>query len=193
MSGWDHCRIFDNGSDDGTWEYLQELPPAKFTVMLAKDLGIYDMWDLGLKYSDSSDHVLFLNNDVTLHRGTIEELNKVLKIRDDYWLSYPDYNAKTFRRPGYRVTHGTYRHGGMSGFCFMIKRNKITWSPLVDPQFVWWGGDDDIAFNIEKHGGKQVRVVGLPVTHLMEGTARHYSLGKQKAADLAAVKRKWGK
>jgi GT2 family glycosyltransferase len=197
MKGWNHCWIFDNGSEDGTkewlWEYRREFP--RFSVIPSKGKGIYEMWDFGMYTARFADHILFLNNDVTLHPETVVALNDALSADDSHWIAYPDVLAVSpmAHMCNYKTTKGTYRHGGMTGFCFMVKRNKISWTPLVDPQFIWWGGDDDIAFEVEKRGGKQVKVVGLPIEHYMEGTARHHDLGAQKAADLEAVIKKWGR
>ena len=198
MDGWDHCWILDNGSTFETVDYLTNLcfNFPRFTQLPARDKTIYEMWDWGFTCSRFSDHVLFLNNDVVLHENTITDLNQALESNDDFWLAYPDYTwvGEAMRhRCNYKVTSGTFRHGGMSGFCFMLKTKKVGWKPLVDPRFVWWGGDDDIAFEVEARGGKQIRVVGLPIEHVNEGTARHHELGAQKAADLNAVIEKWGR
>lgn len=196
--GWDKCWIFDNGSVDNTWEYLKGIhsEDERFFPVLASGLGIYDMWDQGFRVAknEGADYVAILNNDLTLFPGTFTLLNYFLTLNHGAWISYPDYNAtKAHDSPYTRVTSGTYRLGGMSGFCFMLKADKIDWEPLIDPIFKWWGGDDDIAFEIERRGGTQIRVLGLPVGHMMEGTARHHDLGAQKGADLANVLKKWGK
>lgn len=191
MGGWNHCWIFDNGSTDGTKDWIEKEAGPRFTCLPAPQKTIYEMWDWGFYCSRFADHVLFLNNDITMHSSTIAALNTYLSVNDKYWISYPDYSCKIYGKLSTKITKGTYRHGGMSGFCFMLKRNKITWNPLVDPQFIWWGGDDDIAFEVEKRGGQQIRVVGLPIQHLGEGTARNYRLGEQKKKDLDAVKKKW--
>jgi len=197
MEGWSHCWIFDNGSVDDTWDWLYQwcLDHPKFSVLPAAGKTIYEMWNDGIYAARFADHVLFLNNDVALHSYTITALNNALEAFDSNWIAYPDYNAVVAfgNFCNYRVTSGTYRHGGMSGFCFMLKRAKVDWEPLVDPQFIWWGGDDDIAFNVEARHGRQVRVVGLSIVHLLEGTARFHDLGEQKGKDLKAVIEKWGR
>jgi GT2 family glycosyltransferase len=197
QSGWDVCWIFNNGSIDGTADYLYDLwkEDKRFQYVEAPEYGIYEMWDRGfwLACKFQADHVAILNNDIVLFPNTFNSLNNAMAYNKDAWIVYPDYNATIPGPINYRVTKGTYRHGGMSGFCFMLRAEKIDWDPLVDPEFIWYGGDDDIAFNVEERGGQQVRVTGLPLTHLHEGTARHYNLGKQKHDDMEYLKRKWNK
>lgn len=196
QAGWDHCWIYDNGSTDSTPEYLATLD-SRFTTIIAPELKIYEMWDAGFQRAAGAgaEAVAFLNNDIDLGPFTFYSLANAL-YDDRNAISYPDYDLSTKERhhfTGFRQTYGTYRHGGMSGFCFMLKVSKVDWFPLVDPQFIWWGGDDDIAFNVEMRGWKQIRVLGLPVDHHNEMTARHHNLGEQKGKDLEAVYRKWGK
>jgi len=198
QSGWDKCWILDNGSEDDTWGYLSTLSgqDGRYQPVTAIGAGIYEMWDEGfrLAVTQGAEAVAILNNDLMLAPGTVDGLRNALLENRNAWISYPDYTNESPECPlSYEVTKGTYRHGGMSGFCFMLRTECIDWSPLVDPRFKWWGGDDDIAFEVEKRGGEQVRVVGLPVTHLMEGTARHHNLGAQKAIDLESVLEKWGR
>ena len=196
--GWDKCWIFDNGSEDDTWQYLMEVSEQvpEIIPMSAATMGIYEMWDGGFHLAKiaGAEYVAILNNDLVLQPNTIQILKNALAYNKQAWIAYPDYNQQeNAGNINYRTTKGTYRHGGMSGFCFMLRTEPIDWTPLVDPIFKWWGGDDDIAFNVEAKGGEQVRVVGLGVEHLMEGTARHHDLGRQKSADMLSIFKKWGR
>jgi hypothetical protein len=197
QSGWQKLWIFDNGSVDNTWDYLMGVnsEDPRVIPISAFDEGIYDMWDEGFRVArhDGADYVAILNNDLTLFPNTFELLNQTLDNYSTVWIAYPDYNATVPSANSVRVTSGTYRHGGMSGFCFMLRAAPIDWEPLVDPRFKWWGGDDDIAFEVESRGGVQIRVVGLPVGHLHEGTARHHDLGNQKGLDMRSIYEKWGR
>jgi hypothetical protein len=197
MPGWNHCWIFDNGSVDDTWDWLKSwsLENPRFSVLPAKGVSIYEMWDWGFHCARFSDHVLFLNNDVKLHPQTIVALNNALESDDSNWIAYPDYNANEAYGQfcNYRTTKGTYRHGGMSGYCFMLKTKKITWSPLVDLAYHLWYGDDDLAFHIEQEGGKQVRVIGLPIQHIGQATSNHHpELQSKIPEDREYFISKWG-
>jgi glycosyltransferase involved in cell wall biosynthesis len=197
QSGWEKLWIFDNGSVDNTWEYLMDVnsKDPRICPINASGAGIYDMWDEGFRVArhDGADYIAILNNDLTLYPTTFERLNEALDNYSTAWIVYPDYNNTAACPTSVRVTSGTYRHGGMSGFIFMLRAGSIDWSPLVDPRFIWWGGDDDIAFEVESRGGVQLRVMGLPVEHFHEGTARHHDLGNQKGLDMQAIFNKWGR
>lgn len=200
QAGWETCWIFDNGSTDGTAEYLARLTARdpRFRRVWAPEWGIYQMWGQGLIFASGhgADRVLFLNNDVILAPGTVDALTVALDADPLNWLAYPDYDlpAEGGYFPALRTTAGTYRSGGMCGFAFMLEVAPVVWEPLIDPRFGWWCGDDDLAFTVEAMGGRQVRVEGLGITHLNEATARLYpELHEQKARDLALCVEKWGR
>lgn len=197
QSGWQKLWIFDNGSVDNTWDYLMSMyeEDPRIVPINASGSGIYDMWDEGFRVArhDGADYIAIFNNDLTLFPNTFALLNQTLDNYSTAWIVYPDYNATMAGPISVRVTSGTYRHGGMSGFCFMLRAAPVDWDPLVDPVFKWYGGDDDIAFEVERRGGMQLRVMGLPVEHLHEGTARYHDLGNQKGLDMQSIFRKWGR
>lgn len=199
MEGWNHCWILDNGKgEDDTWDWLQNIIKIykKFTPLPAAGMTIYEMWDKGFYCSRFVDNVLFLNNDVKLHPRTITALNQALESDAKIGIAYPDYNCQ--RAFGglcnYRITSGTFRHGGMSGYCFMLKRAAVKWGPpLIDPSFKLWYGDDDIAFEVERAGYKQARVVGLPIEHIGQATTNaHPEVMEHIPRDREAFIAKWG-
>jgi glycosyltransferase involved in cell wall biosynthesis len=195
--GWEKAWIFDNGSVDSTPDYLKalRLQDDRF-VPIYSSAGIYEMWNLGLLLACEADYVAIINNDLELSPGLIAAMSLSLDNNPQIGLVYPDYDLAVADGSfpiGLRYTAGTYRHGGMSGFCFMLRNAAVDWAPLVDPQFQWWGGDDDIAFNLEARGWLQARLEGFPVDHLNEGTARHHDLSAMKAADMARIIEKWGR
>jgi len=203
QQGWDVCWVIDNGSTDDTYDYLWNLSGAdgRFVPISAAGQGIYEMWDRGFRLAveEGADIVTFLNNDLILGPGCIQEMANVFSLGANIGIVYPNYDLAvgdglgSIGGPDVRFTSGTYRHGGMSGFCFALRASAVTWSPLVDPQFEWYGGDDDIAFNVEAAGYVQARIEWMPVDHIMEGTARHYDLGFTKGEDMARILTKWGR
>lgn len=200
--GLHHLFVLDNGSTDRTRDYLSRIerldPRVEWVDTVG--LGIYEMWDYGVQqasYQTWGDpfNVVIANNDVQWEPGILHSLAGSLRAADDRWIAYPDYDATGPGEKRSRETRGTYRHGGMLGAFFMLRGEKfLNWIPLIDPKFQWWCGDDDLAFNVEERGGKQVRVEGLPITHLNEQTAREYpELAEMKVADMDYCMEKWGK
>ena len=200
--GWDELLAFDNGSATPTRRVLDQAAEEdeRIHVVPAKFDGIYAMWSRGVAIAKRNHpgavNVLLLNNDVILANRTVEVLASALR-GNDYGITYPDYQWDAQHAPAsinVMETHGTYRHGGMSGYCFMLAAELVVWEPLVDPQFRWWCGDDDIAFQMEAYGHKQGRVLGLGIDHVNEGTARHHAWPHEhKAADMQRCLTKWGR
>lgn len=193
--------VLDNGSGQATRDVLAAwqwgTPRPQRLVVEASGASIYEMWDRGFRLAAGlgTDCVVILNNDVDWLPGTFRLLRDALSAGAA--VAYPDYDRRVAsgiaETPARRTTHGTYRHGGMSGWLFALDPAKVTWAPLVDPCFEWWYGDDDLALTVEEHGGIQERLVGVPVDHLGEGTARHHpSLEAAKGRDFDRFRTKWG-
>lgn len=200
MPDWHVAMVFNNGDDEETRRTLATArsDDRRLRFMDTPTDGIYQMWGRGLDWARFAgcDYVAFLNNDVRLYPGTFAHLARLLDNAPRAALAYPDYGeTRPELRMGHtRVTHGTYRLGGMCGYAFMLRVDAVDWEPFIDPRFQWWGGDDDLAFQLEAKGWDQVRALGLPVAHMNEGTARHHpEVSEHKAADLAAVVAKWGR
>lgn len=201
QEGWRHCLVFNNGSTDDTREYLDALTydDDRFYPHLTPDKTIYEMWSLGFEYSkiNQADYVAIFNNDLILAPNTIESFNSHMDQNLYTSIVYPDYNvsveSESVWRGGYRYTKGTYRDGGVSGFCFQLRTSAITWNPLVDPGFKLWYGDDDLAHSVQKAGGKQARLIGLPLDHIGQATCNQYpEMFAGIPADKEYFEEKWG-
>ena len=72
--------VIDNGSNDGTKEYVEKNFPEVKVVRTEKNLAYSGGFNFGLKYAfkkNSVDYVLVTNNDVKADRNVISELVKV--------------------------------------------------------------------------------------------------------------------
>lgn len=208
QSGVDRVIVLDNGSKRATRDLLADRAGDGVERVDAAGLGIYEMWNRGfahalVRYAPLIAHepvetiergainVLISNNDIVLPDGAVAELARHLRASPpDLWAVYPDYyrawDARS-RRSSLRVTEGVLGDGGLFGACFMLAGERIPWTPLVsDPSYEWWFGDNHLARQIQEEGGRQARVVGLPVAHVNEGTARaHAGLQQMKQRDRA--------
>lgn len=195
---FDRCWIFDNGSRDGTAQHVARLMSRdqRFRYIEATGASIYSMWSVGLDLARrlGADHVALLNNDLVLAPGTLARLSEALDADPTHWVSYPDYDATELRDDGeLRVTHGSFRTGGACGFAFMLDAARFTWSPLIDPGLGWWYGEDWLFAEVAERGGRQVRVVGLPIEHLGGATsAVHGQVLASIPDDHARFVARWG-
>jgi len=72
--------VIDNGSTDGTKEWIASNYPAVFVLRTEKNLGYSGGFNLGLDYAfnqSKADYVLITNNDVKADSKVISELVKV--------------------------------------------------------------------------------------------------------------------
>ena len=72
--------VIDNGSVDGTKEYVEQNFPGVMLLRTEKNLGYSGGFNLGLDYAFkqiNSDYVLVTNNDVKVDENVISELVKV--------------------------------------------------------------------------------------------------------------------
>ena len=88
---------------------------------------------------------------------------------DDVWMVSPAYRYKDAVAvddpPKITPTLGTFRKGGIAGFCFMLKPElHVTrgW-PFIDEQFKWYCGDGDLVQQMQYRGATGARVEGLPL------------------------------
>lgn len=194
--------VLDNGSPDDTASRIRSLQryrewSGRLHRTDTTGLTIYEAWNLGFARAKQLARrgpfeVLVLNNDVELPRGAVGLLrNALLSQRHErVWVTYPDYDAAWIddAREAWcelRATRGVFGDGGMFGPCFCLAGDAIPWTPLItDLAYEWWWGDNHLAECVAQEGGTQLRVVGLPVRHEGEATARHYpELDRAKLRD----------
>lgn len=181
------CRVLviDNGSTDSTARSIRRLQSTdewrgRLQRTYRPDLSIYQMWNHGFAWAQGRGewYALMTNNDIELPPGALNALLAALQAFPDAWVTYPDYDAHWDAWQGWRghsgarETTGVLSDGGALGACFMLAGHRIPWRPLVtDLTYEWWYGDNHLMEEIEQHGGRQIRVVGLPVRHVNEATA----------------------
>jgi glycosyltransferase involved in cell wall biosynthesis len=198
---YNEILLFDNGSSERTLGILRDWESAwRVRLFERPAAGIYQMWNEAWDWCSAKHtkaNLAILNNDIVIPDRFIQRLARKLRDFDDVGVVYPDYSASVSElssASGLLYTHGTYRHGGMSGWAFMVKTEmRSNGVPPIDDQFVWWAGDDDLAFAVEAAGYRQARVQGLSVEHLGGATPLSEELDNVRLDDLKRCQAKWGR
>jgi glycosyltransferase involved in cell wall biosynthesis len=181
--------VYDNGSTDGTAEYIDGLGRGVERIWTPK-MSIYEMWNDGWSRCQKLHrypNVAILNNDIKIPKKFISTMATHLRKEKGVWAVYPDYK-KIKRKPDGTITKtkGTYRKGGLSGFAFMIKGEM----PIekIDTRFQWWYGDDDLVYKIEKKGYTAARINGLVINHISGASASQL---ENRAKKISEDKKLW--
>lgn len=191
--------IYDNGHDNEGARQLKEFESFDTRVVYVdtRGLSLHGQWNQALEYAKQNHPctITLSNDDITISDFMITTVSEVLNTSNDYWIAYPaNMSQHSNKRP--LVTRGTKADGGMDGCCFMVKSQAlIDGLPLIDERFTYWGGDDDIARNVEAMGKKQVRVNTVWVDHVNSATTTKPGfewMQEAVASDRILLKEKWG-
>lgn len=174
--------ILDNGHrSHQALQWLRQTPRAypKVHVVDAHGWPIHRMWNYGWEWARAQGIEFYgaFNDDITAPAGLVTELAAALRRDHRLWLVSPHWNRPlnqgTDMSGKVRTVTGTQRHGGISGWCWLLRTDIPV--PPVDETFEWWGGDDDLAFQITLAGGLLGVVEGLPLDHAQETTASRHA------------------
>lgn len=165
----------DNGSTDGTKEYLAAL--EKTTVITnSVNRGVAPAWNQGIRAS-TGDYIAILNNDIIVPPKWLENLISVLEKNPEiYYVSplyerlemAPDYEKRAAelaeKEPEIVPDH-------FIGFCFVMKRQTIREIGLFDEQFeMGWYEDTDYQSRLKKAGHPPVGISNVLIHHFESKT-----------------------
>jgi len=195
--GYDTVFVLDNGSSDGTKEWLQVQRSPRLEPVDAEGLGIYDMWNLGVRLARARRRVCniaILNNDLSLGPGCLIRLAATLRNQCDLWVVSPNYDRRPMPASGVEYVRVTYKGRGLAGFAFMV-RGEIFDGLSFDGAFTWWYGEDDFIARVHAGGGRIGIVGAASVEHLGGGSQTVRYTPDLLAAierDRRRMWRKWG-
>lgn len=180
--------VGDNGIDLDTWCDLDERHRhSRHKMLLApmRGRGLYSMWNQAIKYAATRSGVCaILNDDIRLQIGDIRALYNALTL-DDFDLVSVDYGEGAETRAfNVDIVNGTYRMGGIAGWCFML---KAVGAPQIDERFQVWYGDDDLVWKVNENGGRCGIVRGVTVEHLGSLSINQEAWVPQAAAEDRAL------
>jgi hypothetical protein len=195
--GCKQLTIVADGSK--AFEWISAEWPDLDVVQVPLGSGIHVMWNLAMERTVGEQHVLFLNDDVSIGETTIQRLEAILEGYPELGLVCPQYTGIPVAHP-YQEVHGTCggRYdgtGGLAGFCMML-RNTLAEEWRFDERMKWWCGDDDVLAWVTRTKG--MKAVITPHAHCKDNHS--WTLNNDPPADLyritqndiALYKEKWG-
>lgn len=151
--------IVDNGSSDGTKDYLSKLQDAK-VILNEKNLGFAKGCNQGIEAA-AGDNLLFLNNDTMVTKNWLSNMLRVLYQSEQTGMVGPvsnyvsgaqmlpdTYQTLEEMEPfaeAYceREKHKTKRVLRLVGFCLLVKRDVIEEIGPFDERFGYGSFEDD--------------------------------------------------
>lgn len=163
--------VGDNGVDLETWDALNWRDRDRhhmLTLAPMRGQSLYAMWNQAFRWSaHKAGACAIMNDDIVLRPDVVGELFMAL-MENDLTLVSVDHGEGADRRArSVDVVHGTYRQGGIAGWCFMVKSASV---PQIDERFRIWYGDDDLVWKVDQAGGRCGIARGVTVEHLESTT-----------------------
>lgn len=199
--------VMDNGSKDGTVEWLAKCePPVNSGGLLVwgrfDGRGLHEMWNKAIDFARSREkHLVLLNNDLELD-GKPDWIGRLVAPLGDGWDAVcPNYDRSpsvSWKGPVLEL-HGICANrldgtGGLAGFAFAVSSDFLKTGYRFPEELRWWYGDNDLACTLATQARKYGMVTGVGVTHVGGGsqTAKSHDLSEIMAADREVFERKWG-
>ncbi|MBI4743224.1 MAG: glycosyltransferase [Actinobacteria bacterium] len=167
--------FIDNGSTDGTKEYLATL--EKTTVITNQiNRGVAPAWNQGIRAS-AGDYIAILNNDIIVPPKWLENLISVLEKNPEIYYASPLYErlemAPDYEKRAAELAEKEPEIGPdhFIGFCFVMKRQTIREIGLFDEQFeMGWYEDTDYQARLKKAGHPPVGISNVLIHHFESKT-----------------------
>lgn len=192
--------VIDNGSTDGTAEYLAAYP--KIRVITNKDnQGCAVAWNQGVRASHAS-WIAILNNDVILPNNWLDGLLDFASEKDADIVSPAfregeyNYDIAEYSEDYVRCMHSVARMGIAQGICFMVKRRVFERIGMFDETFKIGQFEDADFFRRAKIAGLILGTTGRSFIHHFASITQN-SIRKEanvkpyEAENRAYFRRKW--
>ncbi|NBW08704.1 MAG: hypothetical protein EBR82_11840 [Caulobacteraceae bacterium] len=134
---------------------LECLPSSITKTYVPKGSGISKMWNVGMALANEGNHVLFLNDDVTINTSAVMGMIDALAEDSRIGLVCPKYAGDSDVDI---ITHTTCRGkydgtGGMAGFAMMLAGDLVP-QFRFDERMKWWWSDDDLVNWVNKKANR---------------------------------------
>lgn len=182
--------VVDNGSKDGTFEYLEKTGVCKFLFRSSINLGFGKANNLALRkgHSLGYEYFLLLNQDAWVEESAIDHLIASLRTETQYGIASPlHYNGSgtsldsffesyLSRTNSYQedlktnsVKNRLYESPFINAACWMMNRNTLEEVGLFHPLFDHYGEDDNYIERLHYKGLKLGLDSKVKVYHDREG------------------------
>ncbi len=182
--------IIDNGSTDGTPQWLASQPNLRF-VRNPVNLGCGGAWTQGALLSDQ-DWVVLLNNDIICSHNFIQaQIDAAqthgLAVVSPCLVEFDlDYDLTKFTPEFLSKMRGSVRHGWFHGVCFSVHRSVFQKVGYLDTDRLLYGREDAEFLSRCKRHGLSVGTVGDALMHhfgMITQTALKKEQGVSKFGD----------
>lgn len=170
--------IVDNGSTDGTAEYLASIPGIE-VIDNKYNLGVAVAWNQGVRAGEA-EWVVLLNNDVILTEAWLEGLigfatdERIDVVSPAIREGECNYDIAEYSRSFVRLMGNVARRGIAEGICFMVHRRVFEAIGLFDEKFRIGQFEDTDFFRRANAAGFKLGITGLSFIH-------HFGSVTQKA------------
>ena len=192
--------VIDNGSTDGTGEYLRGLDGIS-VISNKTNLGVSVAWNQGVRSSDA-EWVVIINNDVILSQGWLNGLiefaeeNGVDLVSPAVREGENNYDVAKYADEFVRRMARVSRPGEAHGICLMVRRRVFETIGLFDENYRIGQFEDADFFRRAKAAGFRLSITGRSFIHHF-GSMTQKSFGREKmvkpyvAENRAYYRKKW--
>ena len=180
--------VVDNGSQDGSASLDNEFPNTQF-IRLPKDFGLTKAMNIGWRATDA-EYVLFLHDDTEVEPGAALRLAELLDANSDAAAACPllvDAEGRPAPQLGVFPPDGNWTPAEPSGSdpisveyprgaAFMMRVALIKAVRQIDERFGQFGGDADLAAQINRAGKK---ILLLPTVRVVHHGSEGYSTAER--------------
>lgn len=170
--------VVDNGSEDGSTEYLKQKFPGVRFICNSKNYGFAEGNNIGIRIAleEYAEYILLLNNDTVVDSKLLTELLKTAKSREDIAIVSPKiyhfYKKNKLESAGFilniiqskttpvgygKIDLGQYnsdREISFSSGCAMFINCKYVRADIFDPYYFAYCEDMEFCYKIIKAGHK---------------------------------------
>lgn len=185
----EHCEgidwewiIGENGSTDGSYEYLASLKHPRIKVLKKKNQGNFSTMNNDLVRHATGEYLCFLNNDTEATSNFLKEMLDLIETDKSIGvvgatLFYPDGNLQhcgvlidpngnpvNISTPLYNNAHTLNRelhtanreYQSVTGACLLMSKADFNWVWGFEPSYNWAYEDVDLCLKVKYHMGKKI-------------------------------------